>query len=208
MKPLKRIHHYLQQRYGAMWSLLLFAMVMLGLIVIQVFGWSANWHSPDADKYLGWMYACNLGCLLVISVQLLRLDCRRLLSRRTAEILNTCGSAIFILMFIRNRLDDHVTSVDLHAAPFYAEDSSFIYLLCLLLFFCASMVFRLDVPDVDDSRNYLSVAHLASFPERRWWTERRRHSYIDGMAIRQHVSVEQSRQTPHPLARNHRRQTT
>lgn len=142
MKPLKRIHHYLQQRYGAVWSLLLFAMVMLGLIVIQVFGWSANWHSPDADKYLGWMYACNLGCLLIISVQLLRLDCRRLLSRRTAEILNTCGSAIFILMFIRNRLDGHVTSVDLHAAPFYAEDSSFIYLLCLLLFFCASMVRR------------------------------------------------------------------
>ena len=104
MKPLKRIHHYLQQRYGAVWSLLLFAMVMLGLIVIQVFGWSANWHSPDADKYLGWMYACNLGCLLIISVQLLRLDCRRLLSRRTAEILDTCGTAIFILMFIRNRL--------------------------------------------------------------------------------------------------------
>ena len=152
MKPLKRIYHYLQQRYGAMWSLLLFAMVMLGLIVMQVFGWSANWHSPDADKYLGWMYACNLGCLLIISVQLLRLDCRRLLSRRTAEILNTCGAVIFILMFIRNRLDDHVTSVDLQAAPFYAEDSSlapfyaedssFIYLLCLLLFFCASMVRR------------------------------------------------------------------
>ena len=37
MKPLKRIHHYLQQRYGAMWSLLLFAMLMLVLIVIQVF---------------------------------------------------------------------------------------------------------------------------------------------------------------------------
>ena len=86
MKPLKRIYHYLQQRYGAMWSLLLFVLVMLGLIVVQVFGWSANWHSPDADKYLGWMYACNLGCLLIISVQLLRLDCRRLLSRRTAEI--------------------------------------------------------------------------------------------------------------------------
>ena len=109
MKPLKRIYHYLQQRYGAMWSLLLFVLVMLGLIVVQVFGWSANWHSPDADKYLGWMYACNLGCLLIISVQLLRLDCRRLLSRRTAEILNTCGAVIFILMFIRNRLDDHVT---------------------------------------------------------------------------------------------------
>ena len=104
MKPLKRIYHYLQQRYGAMWSLLLFVLVMLGLIVMQVFGWSANWHPPDADKYLGWMYACNLGCLLIISVQLLRLDCR--------------------------------------AAPFYAEDSSFIYLLCLLLFFCASMVRR------------------------------------------------------------------
>ena len=69
MKPLKRIHHYLQQRYGTMWSLLLFVLVMLGLIVVQVFGWSANWHSPDADKYLGWMYACNLGCLLIISAE-------------------------------------------------------------------------------------------------------------------------------------------
>ena len=65
-----------------------------------------------------------------------------MLSRRTAEILNTCGSVIFILMFIRNRLDDHVTSVDLHAAPFYEGDAMFIYLLCLLLFFCASMVRR------------------------------------------------------------------
>ena len=142
MKPLKRIHHYLQQRYGAMWSLLLFVLVMLGLIVIQVFGWSANWYSPDADKYLGWMYACNLGCLLVISVQLLRLDCRRLLSRRTAEILDTCGSAVILLMLIRNRLDDHVTSVDLHENSFYERDAMFIYLLGFLLFFCASMVRR------------------------------------------------------------------
>ena len=86
MKPLKRIHHYLQQRYGAMWMLLLFVLVMLGLIVIQVFGWSANWHSPDADKYLGWMYACNLGCLLIISVQLLRLDCLWLLGCRRASV--------------------------------------------------------------------------------------------------------------------------
>ena len=142
MKPLKRIYHYLQQRYGAMWSLLLFAMVMLGQIVMQVFGWSANWHSPDADKYLGWMYACNLGCLLIISVQLLRLDCRRLLSRRTAEILDTCGSAVILLMLIRNRLDDHVTSVDLHENSFYEGDAMFIYLLGFLLFFCASMVRR------------------------------------------------------------------
>lgn len=142
MKRLKDIYCYLQRRYGALWVLLLFVMMMLGLMVIQVFGWSENWQSPDGDKYLGWMYACNLGCLLIVSVQLLRLDCRRLLSLRTVEILNTCGSLIFILMFIRNRLDDHVTSVDLHETPFYEGDSMFIYLLIFLLFVSASMVRR------------------------------------------------------------------
>ena len=142
MKPLKRIYHYLQQRYGAMWSLLLFVLVMLGLIVMQVFGWSANWHSPDADKYLGWMYTCNLGCLLIISVQLLRLDCRRLLSQRTANILDTCGFIVILLMLIRSHLDDHVTSVDLDNVAFYAEDSMFIYLLGFLLMFCAGMIRR------------------------------------------------------------------
>ena len=67
---------------------------------MQLFGLSANWGAPDGDKYIGWMYACNLVSLLVISTQLLRLDCRRLLSQRTANILDTCGSIVILLMMV------------------------------------------------------------------------------------------------------------
>ena len=101
MKRLKAIYNYLQRRYGAMWTLLLFALLSLGLILMQIFGLAANWEAPDGDKYIGWMYACNLVSLLVISTQLLRLDCRRLLSQRTANILDTCGSIVILLMIIR-----------------------------------------------------------------------------------------------------------
>jgi len=142
MKRLKAIYNYLQQRYGAMWTLLLFAMLSLGLILMQLFGLSANWYAPDGDKYISWMYACNLVTLLVISTQLLRLDCRRLLSQRTANILDTCGFIVILLMLIRSHLDDHVTSVDLDNVAFYAEDSMFIYLLGFLLMFCAGMIRR------------------------------------------------------------------
>ncbi len=142
MKRLKAIYNYLQRRYGAMWTLLFFAMLSLALILMQLFGLSANWGAPDGDKYIGWMYACNLVSLLVISSQLLRLDCRRLLSQRTANILDTCGSIVILLMLIRNHLANQVTSVNLDETPFYSEDGMFMYLLGFILLFCAKLVSR------------------------------------------------------------------
>ena len=79
------------------------------------------------------MYACNLACLLVIAIQLLRLDGRRLLSYRTADILQTSGFLVILLMIIRGHLDDYVTSVDLENVEFYSEDVLFIYLLGFVL---------------------------------------------------------------------------
>ena len=142
MKRLKAIYNYLQRRYGAMWTLLLFALLSLGLILMQIFGLAANREAPDGDKYIGWMYACNLVSLLVISTQLLRLDCRRLLSQRTANILDTCGSIVILLMLIRNHLANQVTSVNLDETPFYSEDGMFMYLWGFILLFCAKLVSR------------------------------------------------------------------
>ena len=88
------------------------------------------------------MYVCNLTCLLVISTQLLRLDGRRLLSNRTADILNTCGFSVILLMIIRSHLAKHVTSVDLDNVAFYSEDVTFIYLLGFVLVVCAEMIRR------------------------------------------------------------------
>lgn len=99
-------------------------------------------EAGGGDKYLAWMYACNLACLLVIAIQLLRLDGRRLLSYRTADILQTSGSLVILLMIIRNLLSKHVTSVVLDNVAFYSEDVVFIYLLGFVLVACAGMIRR------------------------------------------------------------------
>lgn len=142
MKQLKRIYHYLQQRYGSMWTLFIVTVVTLTAGILEFLELLENFQLPDGDKYVGWMHVCNALCLLVIDVQLLRLDCRRLLSRRTADILNTCGYSIILLMLIRNQLSRHVTSVDLNTTLFYSENVLFINLLGFVLIFCAEMVRR------------------------------------------------------------------
>ena len=130
MKRLKAIYTYLQQRYGSLGNLVVFAIIALIMV----------WF--EALNLVVSMYACNLACLLVIAIQLLRLDGRRLLSYRTADILNTCGLLVILLMIIRNLLSKHVTSVDLDNVAFYSEDVVFIYLLGFVLVACAGMIRR------------------------------------------------------------------
>ena len=142
MKRLKDIYKYLQGRYGAVWTLVLFAVLSLTMIGMEVLNLRDNLESGSGDKYLAWVHACNLACLLVISTQLLRLDGRQLLSNRTASILDTCGSFVILLMIIRSHLAKHVTSINLDEAAFYPEDTMFIYLLGFMLMACARMIQR------------------------------------------------------------------
>lgn len=142
IRRLKQFDAYVRQRYGAMWTLLFVSLLALGMILNEIFQLAASFEEPHADSYLSWMYVCNLACYLFVSVQLLRLDCRRLLSRRTAGILNACGSSIILLMVVRNHLARHVSSVDLDTTVFYSEDVFFIYLLGFVLIFCARIVQR------------------------------------------------------------------
>ena len=51
---------------------------------------------------LGWAYVCNLLALVVLCVNILRLDCRNLLSHKTANLLDFSGYLIILLMLIRN----------------------------------------------------------------------------------------------------------
>lgn len=142
MKRLKDIFTYLQRRYGSLWTLVIFAIVALIMIWYDAYNLTESLQAESTDKYLTWMYVCNLTCLLVISTQLLRLDGRRLLSNRTADILNTCGFSVILLMIIRSHLAKHVTSVDLDNVAFYSEDVTFIYLLGFVLVVCAEMIRR------------------------------------------------------------------
>lgn len=54
------------------------------------------------DRLLGCAYVCNLLALVVLCVNILRLDCRNLLSHKTASLLETSGYFIILLMLIRN----------------------------------------------------------------------------------------------------------
>ena len=126
MKRLKDIYKYLQRRYGSLGNLVLFAIIALLMVCFEALNLIVSLETGGGDKYLAWMYACNLACLLVVSIQLLRLDGRRLLSNRTADILNTCGFSVILLMIIR----------------FYSEDVAFIYLLGFVLVACAGMIRR------------------------------------------------------------------
>ena len=54
------------------------------------------------ERLLGWAYVCNLLSLVVLCVNILRLDCRNLLSHKTANLLETSGYFIILLMLIRN----------------------------------------------------------------------------------------------------------
>ena len=142
MKRLKAIYTYLQQRYGSLGNLVIFAIIALIMVWFEALNLVVSLEAGGGDKYLAWMYACNLACLLVVCIQLLRLDGRRLLTYRTADILQTSGSLVILLMIIRNLLSKHVTSVVLDNVAFYSEDVVFIYLLGFVLVACAGMIRR------------------------------------------------------------------
>ncbi|MBW9201876.1 hypothetical protein EVD33_02790 [Bacteroidales bacterium SW292] len=142
MKQLKRIYQYLQQRYGEMWSLTIVCFTIVVIGIPNIMDLTENLRSAEGDKYLTWIYICNLLCLTIISTQLLRLDCRQLLSRRTANILDTSGYLILLLMILRHRLEKHVTGLNLDGNDLFQQDTAYIYLLGFLLIFISRLVLR------------------------------------------------------------------
>ena len=142
MKQLKRIYQYLQQRYGEMWSLTIVCFTIVVIGIPNIMDLTENLRSAEGDKYLTWIYICNLLCLTIISTQLLRLDCRQLLSRRTANILDTSGYLILLLMILRHRLEKHVTGLNLDDNDLFQQDTYYIYLLGFLLIFISRLVLR------------------------------------------------------------------
>ena len=86
-----------------------------------------------------WIYGLNIVCLTFICVQVLRLDCRNLLTRRTVRIFVSSGLAVLLYMVVRGHLDDYVTTLD---AVDSLHDSTLIYLLGFLLVFVGEVVRR------------------------------------------------------------------
>lgn len=100
-----KIFKKLYQRYKDMGTLLWVVCVFLVAIIVYYTLPVIDMIQAGGDeRLLGWAYVCNLLALVVLCVNILRLDCRNLLSHKTANSLDFSGYFIILLMLIRNRI--------------------------------------------------------------------------------------------------------
>nr|WP_325287786.1 hypothetical protein [uncultured Bacteroides sp.] len=90
------------QRYKGMGTLfwvvciILFSIVCFISVIIDLI------QAGVDERLQGWAYVCNLLALVALCVSILRLDCRNLLSHKTANSLDFSGYFIILMMLIRN----------------------------------------------------------------------------------------------------------
>lgn len=90
------------QRYKGMGTLFWVVCVVLFAIVLLLSDIIDLIQTEGDERLQGWAYVCNLLALVVLCVNILRLDCRNLLSHKTASLLETSGYFIILMMLIRN----------------------------------------------------------------------------------------------------------
>lgn len=131
----------MMQRYKDMGNLLL---VVLGILIGTV-----GFYCPTIIKHvmaggdevmLGGIYACNLLVLLILCVNIMRIDCRNLLSGKTAGILECMGYSTILLMLIR----DHIArrANQLTYETLYSMDWTTLMFLGMILLFVGRIVRR------------------------------------------------------------------
>ena len=129
-----------KQRYRDMGTLFWVVVVILLLgVTTEAYCVADIFRQADPDKALAGIYGVNIVCLTFICVQVLRLDCRNLLTRRTVRIFMISGFAVLLYMIVRGQLDDYVTTF---AVANGLRDSKLIYLLGFLLVFVGEVVRR------------------------------------------------------------------
>ena len=90
------------QRYKGMGTLfwvvciILFSIVCFISVIIDLI------QAGGDERLQDWAYVCNLLALVALCVSILRLDCRNLLSHKTANSLDFSGYFIILMMLIRN----------------------------------------------------------------------------------------------------------
>lgn len=99
---MKTLWKILKQRYADMGNLLFAILIVMASVVAYI--------SPTVirlvlaggpERMLGGVYACNLFVILVVCVNMLRMDCRKLISNKTAGLLESIGSFMIFFMLIR-----------------------------------------------------------------------------------------------------------
>ena len=87
MKRLKMLY----QRYKGMGTLFWVVCIVLFAIVLLLSDIIDLIQAEGDGRLQGWAYVCNLLALVVLCVNILRLDCRNLLSHKTANSLDFSG---------------------------------------------------------------------------------------------------------------------
>ncbi len=129
-----------KRRYRDMGTLFWVVVVILLLgVTTEAYCVADIFRQAEPDKALAGIYGLNIVCLTFICVQVLRLDCRNLLTRRTVRIFMSSGLAVLLYMVARGHLDDYITTT---AAVDGLHDSTLIYLLGFLLVFVGEVVRR------------------------------------------------------------------
>lgn len=118
---MKTIWKMLKQRYKDMGYLLYVVWVIMLLVAIYYCSIVIGHIMAGGDELmLGLVYSCNLLTLFILFVNVIRIDCRNLLSEKTASLLENMGSFIVFLMIVRHLItsetgelgDDLIYSMD------------------------------------------------------------------------------------------------
>lgn len=131
----------LKQRYKDMgyllyvvWVIMIFVAIYYCPIVIR------HIMAGGDELMLGLVYSCNLLTLFILFVNVIRIDCRNLLSEKTASLLENMGSFIVFLMIVRHLITSETG--ELGDDLIYSMDWITIFCMGLILQFVGKIVRR------------------------------------------------------------------
>lgn len=138
---MKTMWKMLKQRYKDMGYLLYVVWVIMLLVAIYYCSIVIGHIMAGGDELmLGLVYSCNLLTLFILFVNVIRIDCRNLLSEKTASLLENMGSFIVFLMIVRHLITSETG--ELGDDLIYSMDWITIFCMGLILQFVGKIVRR------------------------------------------------------------------
>lgn len=131
----------IKQSYNDMGNLLPFVLIIMMMSVVY-YGPNIIRHVAEGGKELliGGIYSCNLLVLLILCINITRMDCRNLLSRKTAGLLECMGACTLLLMLVRDQLARRAGQ--LVYETMYSMDWTTLMFMGMILIFAGKIVRR------------------------------------------------------------------
>ena len=131
----------MMQRYKNMGNLLVAVLcIMLGIVLHYSPSIVKHVMAGGDELLLGGVYACNLLTLIILCINIIRIDCRNLLSEKTAGLLEWMGISTILLMLIRDQFARRATH--LAYETLYSMDWTTLMFMGMILLFVGKIVRR------------------------------------------------------------------